>query len=319
MRVLITGGAGFIGSHLTEDLLKGSSQVIVLDNLSTGRYENIESFLTNKEFEFVEGSILDASLVDKLVEKSDSVFHLAAAVGVDLIVRKPLESLSTNIKGSEIVLDAALRYRKRILITSTSEIYGKNVNGPLKEDDDRILGSPLKTRWSYSTAKAVDEMLAYVYFKEKKLPTVIVRLFNTVGPRQTGTYGMVVPRFIEQALKNEPLTIYGTGRQTRCFIHVKDVVRALIKLINEPRATGEVFNIGSQEEISIAKLADEIIKITQSNSKVTFIPYAQAYEAGFEDMERRVPDTSKINKLIGFKSTFTIKEIIEDIIRHIRK
>src|SRR3990167_3096969 len=207
MRILITGGAGFIGSHLAEYLLQRKTQVIVIDNLSTGRYENIEHLLNNKEFEFVEGDILDVVLVDKLVEKVDCIFHLAAAVGVDLIVKKPLESLTTNIKGSEVILDAALRYRKKILITSTSEIYGKNINGPLKEDDDRILGSPLKTRWSYSTAKAVDEMLAYIYYKEKKLPAIIVRLFNTVGPRQTGAYGMVMPRFIEQALNNEPITV----------------------------------------------------------------------------------------------------------------
>ncbi len=212
MKVLITGGAGFIGSHLTEELLKQGNQVIVLDNLSTGRYENIEHLLGDDRFEFVEGTILDPVLVDKLSEKVDAIFHLAAAVGVDLIVKKPLESLTTNIKGSEIVLDAALRYRKKILITSTSEIYGKNVNGPLKEDDDRILGSPLKTRWSYSTAKAVDEMLAYIYFKEKKLHSVIVRLFNTVGPRQTGSYGMVMPRFIEQALNNKTITVDIGGR-----------------------------------------------------------------------------------------------------------
>ncbi len=318
MKILITGGAGFIGSHLIEELLKQNNQVIVLDNLSTGRYENIEQLLKNKNFEFVEGSILDVNLVDKLVEKVDTVFHLAAAVGVDLIVKKPLESLTTNIKGSEIVLDAALRYRKKILIASTSEIYGKNVNGPLKEDDDRILGSPLKTRWSYSTAKAVDEMLAYIYWKEKKLPTIIVRLFNTVGPRQTGAYGMVMPRFIEQALRNEPITVYGTGKQSRCFLHVKDAVGALMKLAGEARAIGEVFNIGSQEEISIEQLAKEIIKLNNSSSKIEYIPYDQAYEEGFEDMQRRVPDITKINKLIGFKPTYTLPEIIKDIVKYIK-
>jgi UDP-glucose 4-epimerase len=244
---------------------------------------------------------------------------LAAAVGVDLIVKKPLESLTTNIKGSEIVLDAALRYRHKILITSTSEIYGKNVNGPLKEDDDRILGSPLKTRWSYSTAKAVDEMLAFIYYREKKLPAVIVRLFNTVGPRQTGAYGMVMPRFIEQALKGEPLTVYGTGQQSRCFIHVNDVVKALIQLMAEPKAVGEVFNIGSQEEITIEGLADKILELTKSKSKIEYIPYETAYEEGFEDMQRRVPDTAKIRKLIGFKPTFTLPEIIQDIIDYLRR
>ena len=318
MRILITGGAGFIGSHLAEYLLQRKTQVIVIDNLSTGRYENIEHLLDNKEFEFVEGNILDVVLVDKLVEKVDCIFHLAAAVGVDLIVKKPLESLTTNIKGSEIILDAALRYRKKILITSTSEIYGKNINGPLKEDDDRILGSPLITRWSYSTAKAVDEMLAYIYYKEKKLPAIIVRLFNTVGPRQTGAYGMVMPRFIEQALNNEPITVYETGKQSRCFLHVKDAINALIKLIAHPKAVGEVFNIGSQDEISIEQLARKIINLTKSSSKIKYIPYAQAYEEGFEDMQRRVPDISKINKLIGFKPTYTLPGIIKDIVKYLK-
>lgn len=318
MKILVTGGAGFIGSHLTEDLLRRDNQVIVIDNLSTGRYENIEHLLDNKDFEFVEGNILDVTLVDKLVEKVDHIFHLAAAVGVDLIVKKPLESLTTNIKGSEIVLEGALRYRKKILITSTSEIYGKNVNGPLKEDDDRILGSPLKTRWSYSTAKAVDEMLAHIYYKEKKLPTIIVRLFNTVGPRQTGAYGMVMPRFIEQALKNEPLSVYGSGKQSRCFLHVRDVVSALIKLTEELQASGEVFNIGSQEEISIEQLAKYIINLTKSSSKIEYIPYEQAYEEGFEDMQRRIPDISKIRKFIGFEPTYTLSEIIKDTIDYLK-
>ena len=318
MKILVTGGAGFIGSHLTEELLKQKHQLIALDNLSTGRYENIEGLLKNSSFEFVEGDILDANLVDKLVEKIDAIFHLAAAVGVDLIVKKPLQSLTTNIKGSEIVLEAALRYRKKILIASTSEIYGKNVNGPLKETDDRILGSPLKTRWSYSTAKAVDEMLAYLYFKEKKLPAIIVRLFNTVGPRQTGAYGMVLPRLVEQALSNKPITVYGTGKQSRCFLHVTDAVRALIGLIEEPRAVGEVFNIGSQEEITIEQLAKDIIKSVESKSGIVYIPYEQAYEEGFEDMQRRVPDIAKINKLIGFRPTFTLSEIVKDIIAYIK-
>jgi len=318
MQVLITGGAGFIGSHLIEKLLNHNNEVIVLDNLSTGRYENIEHLLKNKNFEFVEGDVLDVSLVDKLVEKIDSIFHLAAAVGVDLIVKKPLESLTTNIKGSEIVLDAALRYRKKVLITSSSEIYGKNLNGPLKENDDRILGSPLKSRWGYSTAKAVDEMLAYIYWKEKRLPTIIVRLFNTVGPRQTGAYGMVMPRFISQALKNEPITVYGTGKQSRCFLHVKDVVEVLSKLIDEPKAIGEVFNIGSQEEVTIEELAKKIIKITNSKSKIKYLAYEKAYEEGFEDMQRRIPDITKINKLIGFKPTFILPEIIEDIVKYLK-
>ena len=318
MRALITGGAGFIGSHLADELIKKGHRVIVLDNLSTGRMENIAHLGKNENFELVAGTILDETLVDKLAEKCDVIYHLAAAVGVELIVKRPLESLTTNIKGSEIVLEMAYRYHKKILITSTSEIYGKNVNGPLKENDDRILGSPLKTRWSYSTAKAVDEMLAYVYWKEKDVPSIIVRLFNTVGPRQTGHYGMVMPRFIAQALRDEPLTVYGNGKQSRCFIHVKDVVGALIELIKEPKAVGEVFNIGSQEEITIENLAGEIIKLTNSKSKIEYIPYEKAYESGFEDMQRRMPDTAKIEKLIGFRQTYTLPEIIKDIVKYLK-
>jgi len=317
MRVLITGGAGFIGSHLSEAYLKRGDEVVVLDDLSTGRIENVAHLRGNPGFQLVVGTILNESLVDKFVEKCDVIFNLAAAVGVELIVKKPLESLTTNIKGSETVLDMASRYNKKILITSTSEIYGKNVNGPLKETDDRILGSPLKARWSYSTAKAVDEMLAYVYWKEKQVPAVIVRLFNTVGPRQTGAYGMVVPRFIGQALKDEVITVYGSGKQSRCFVHVRDVVQALMKLVEEPKAVGEVFNIGSQDEITIEELARTIIKITRSKSKIKYIPYEKAYEEGFEDMQRRVPDTAKINKLIGFKPSFTLPEIIKDILKYL--
>ena len=318
MKALITGGAGFIGSHLTDEFINSKHQVIALDNLSTGKLQNVTHLENSPNFELVVGTVLNESLVDKLVEKCDVIFHLAAAVGVELIVKEPLESLTTNIKGSEIVLEMANRYHKKILITSSSEIYGKNVNGPLKEDDDRILGSPLKVRWSYSTAKAVDEMLAYVYWKEKKVPSIIVRLFNTVGPRQTGAYGMVMPRFISQALKNEPITVYGTGKQSRCFVHVKDVVKALTKLIEEPKAVGEVFNIGSQEEITIEQLAKEIVKITKSNSKIEFIPYEKAYEEGFEDMQRRVPDITKINNLIGFRPTYALPEIIEDIVKYLK-
>lgn len=318
MNALITGGAGFIGSHLSEELIRAGHKVAVLDDLSTGRLENVSGLKDNPDFELIIGTILNDELMDKLVERCDIIFHLAAAVGVELIVKRPLDSLTTNIKGSEIVLDMADRYRKKILITSTSEIYGKNVNGPLKENDDRILGSPLKTRWSYSTAKAVDEMLAYVYWKEKGVPSIIVRLFNTVGPRQTGAYGMVMPRFVSQALKNEPVTIYGSGKQSRCFLHVKDAVNTLVRLIDEPKAIGEVFNVGSQEEISIEQLANQIIKMTASKSKIEYIPYEKAYEEGFEDMQRRVPDINKIKKLTGFSPTATLSEIIKDIVNHIK-
>ena len=316
MKVLITGGAGFIGSHLGERLLKENNKVIALDNLSTGSLFNILHLKDNKKFEFVEGSILNEVLVDKLVERCDMIFHLAAAVGVQLIVKHPLESLVTNIKGSEIVLDMANRYRKKILITSTSEIYGKNTNGPLKEEDDRILGSPLKSRWSYSTAKAVDEILAYLYFKEKNVPSIIVRLFNTVGPRQSASYGMVIPRFIKQALKNDNITVYGTGNQTRCFLHVQDAVEALVKLSKNPKSIGEVFNIGSQEEISIKALAERVVKMAESSSKIDLIPYNEAYEEGFEDMQRRVPDVSKINSLVGFEPRFNLGHIIKEVIAY---
>ncbi len=314
MKALITGGAGFIGSHLADELIKRGYQVAILDNLSTGRYENISHLEGNTNFQLVIGTILNEALIDKLVERCDIVFHLAAAVGVDLIVKKPLESLSTNIKGSEIVLDMVHRYHKKVLITSTSEIYGKNTNGPLREDDDRVLGSPLKVRWGYSTAKAVDEMLSYVYWKEKSVPTVIVRLFNTVGPRQTGAYGMVIPRFVGQALRGEDITVYGTGKQSRCFLHVKDAVYALIKIIEHPEAVGKVFNIGSQEEITIENLAKKIIELTKSKSRIVYIPYNEAYEEGFEDMQRRVPDITRARELIGFRPTVDLEGIIKDVV-----
>ena len=316
MKILITGGAGFIGSHLCEKLLSMNNEVTILDNLSTGRYENVAHLKEKPNFNLVVGSILDEKLVDKLCEKTDVIFHLAAAVGVELIVRHPLESLTTNIKGSEIVLDMAQRYNKKVLITSTSEIYGKNTNGPLKENDDRILGSPLKSRWGYSTAKAVDEMLAYVYWREKGLPTIIVRLFNTVGSRQTGAYGMVIPRFVTQALKDEALTVYGDGNQSRCFLHVRDAVDALVKLMQNPKAQGEVFNVGSQEEITIKELAEKVIRLTRSNSRIIYIPYDQAYEEGFEDMQRRVPDISKIQKLIGCRLTINLEGILKSVIEY---
>ncbi len=319
MKVLITGGAGFIGSHLADELMGGGNEVTVLDDLSTGRFENIEHLDGNKNFRFVEGTILNEALVDKIVEKCDVVYHLAAAVGVDLIVKKPLESLITNIKGSEVVLDMVHRYHKKVLITSTSEIYGKNTNGPLKEDADRILGSPLKARWGYSTAKAVDEMLAYIYWREKKVPSVIVRLFNTVGPRQTGAYGMVIPRFVTQALKNEDITVYGDGKQSRCFLHVKNVVGALIKLMNNEKAVGNVFNVGSQEEITIEELARKIVKTTKSSSKIVYIPYDKAYEEGFEDMQRRVPDITKVKDAIGFNPTVGLEQIIRDVVKYYKK
>ncbi len=319
MKGLITGGAGFIGSHLAEALLRRGDEVAVLDNLSTGRFENISHLHGQPRFQMVTGTILNEPLVDKLIERCDTVFHLAAAVGVELIIKKPLESMMTNIRGSEIVLEMAHRYRKKVLVASTSEIYGKNVNGPLREDTDRVLGSPLKSRWSYSTSKAVDEILAYVYWKEKGVPTVIVRLFNTVGPRQSGAYGMVIPRFVGKALAGEPLEVHGSGRQSRCFVHVRDVVDALVKLMEHPRAIGEVFNLGSQEEVTIQELATRVIRITGSRSKIVSVAYEDAYEEGFEDMPRRVPDISKIQALVGFAPTMTLDQIIESVVQSMRQ
>jgi len=314
VKVLITGGAGFIGSHLAEALLEEGHEVTLLDDLSTGRLENVARLEGNPQFHIVVGDILNEFLVDKLVERADWVFHLAAAVGVELIVKDPLRSLMTNIKGSEIVLENVYRYHRKVLITSTSEIYGKNVNGPLKENDDRILGSPLKSRWSYSTSKAVDEILAFVYWKEKKVPTIIVRLFNTVGPRQTGYYGMVIPRFVDQALKGEDVTVYGTGAQSRCFLYVKDATNAMIRLMENSEAVGQVFNLGSQEEITIRDLAERVIQLTGSSSRIIYVPYDEAYEEGFEDMQRRVPDTAKAHRLIGFKPSANLDEILRMVI-----
>ena len=310
MRALVTGGAGFIGSHLVERLLERGDHVIVLDNLSTGRHQNVEHLLGHPRFEFVLGSILNTDLLDDVVSRADSVFHLAAAVGVELIVEKPLESLTTNIRGSENVFEKAHKYGARVLVASTSEIYGKNTSDRLQEDDDRILGSPLKSRWSYSEAKAIDEILAYTYWKQKGLDTVIVRLFNTVGPRQTGHYGMVLPRFVNQAIRGDSLTIYGDGKQTRCFCYVGDVVAAMMALIDHADAYGKVFNIGGDEEVSIEELAGRVIAVVGSSSRVRFVSYEEAYEEGFEDMERRVPDTTRAREAVGFRSTVGLDEII---------
>ena len=313
MRVLITGGAGFIGSHLTDLLLSQDHEVVILDDLSTGRHDNIRQHLGDPRFDFVLGSVLDASLTEDVVRRSDIVVHLAAAVGVELIVGKPLESLATNIRGSEIVLETAHRHGRKVLVASSSEIYGKNDSDLLTEEDDRILGSPLKTRWSYSEAKAIEEVLAFAYWREKGLPTVIVRLFNTVGPRQVGHYGMVLPRFDEQSLSGQPKTIYGDGTQRRCFCHVTDVVAALNLLLRSSEAEGQVFNVGSQEEISIRGLAERVLAVTGSASDILTIPYDEAYEYGFEDMPRRVPDTKRIRGLVGWIPTRDLDGIIKDV------
>ena len=311
-RYLITGGSGFIGSHLTDALLARDDSVVVLDNLSTGRLENLRP---HPNLRFVHGSVLDELMVDELVHRCDVVVHLAAAVGVKLIVEQPLRSLTTNIRGSEIVIEAAHRYRKKILITSTSEIYGKNSSGALREDADRILGSPAVVRWAYSTAKAVDEILANAYHKERGLPTIIVRLFNTVGPRQSPSYGMVIPSLVRQALSAVPLSVFGDGTQTRCFAHVADVVDALLKLLDEDAAVGETFNIGSGDEVSIMELAKLIIEFTGSTSGIDLVPYSEAYERGFEDMTRRVPDTAKLSALTGWVPRRSLDEILTEIIR----
>ena len=314
MRALITGGAGFIGSHLADRLLGRGDQVILLDDLSTGRLTNIEHLNDRTDTEFVLGSVLNADLVDHVASKVDVVYHLAAAVGVNLIVEKPLESLMTNIRGTETVIEKAHKYGKRTLVMSTSEIYGKNTSDSLSEDDDRILGSPLKSRWSYSEAKAIDEILAYTYWREKGLETVIIRLFNTVGPRQTGSYGMVITRFIGQALKNQPITIFGDGTQTRCFCHVSDIVDGSLALSEHPEAFGKVFNLGGNQEISIGDLARMVIGLAGSDSELEYIPYDAAYEEGFEDMTRRVPDTTRARELVGFESSINLEDIIRSVI-----
>ena len=318
MKSLITGGAGFVGSHLADRLVERGDQVILLDDLSTGRFANIEHLIGGPTVEFVLGSVLNADLVDHVVSKADVVYHLAAAVGVNLIVEKPLESLMTNIRGTETVVEKAHKYDRRLLLTSTSEIYGKNTSDKLSEDDDRILGSPLKSRWSYSAAKAIDEILAYTYWREKGLETIIARLFNTVGPRQTGSYGMVMPRFVGQALRNQPITIFGDGTQTRCFCHVNDVVGGLVSLAAHPEAIGKVFNIGGSQEISICDLAKRIIELSGSKSQLEFIPYDVAYETGFEDMVRRVPDTDRARRLVGFETSFDLDDMIRSVITEYR-
>jgi UDP-glucose 4-epimerase len=314
VKYLITGGAGFIGSHLAERLIARGDEVVILDNLSTGSNKNLVAIAS--KIKFKSGDILDKPLIEKLVSESDYVVHLAAALGVFNIVNKPLESLRTNLQGSEIVLEACDKYKKPILIASTSEIYGKNDKVPLNEEDDRLIGHPLKSRWSYSEAKAVDESLAYFYYLENKLPIRIVRFFNIVGPRQVGHYGMVVPRFVSAALKNEPLSVYGSGDQIRCFCHVKDAVRGLLLVMDSDQAVGQVFNIGNSEQISIMALAQKVIAVTGSKSKIEKIAYEQAYPQGFEDMQRRVPDISKIGKILGWQPQINLEQIIKDIAAH---
>jgi UDP-glucose 4-epimerase len=312
-KVLVTGGAGFIGSHLCEALLRQDDEVVVVDDLSTGRMENILHLQEKKGFHFVEGSILDFPLLESVIKKVDSVFHLAAVVGVERIIAVPVEAIEINVLGSHNVLTLASRYNKLCLITSTSEVYGKSTKQPFTEDDDVVYGPTTKSRWSYACSKAIDEFLGLAYHNTQNLPVVIARLFNTTGPRQTGRYGMVLPRFVEQALRGEPITVFGSGRQTRCFADVSDVVRALLLLAEHPAAVGQVFNVGNPEEISIGELAKLVKKQTRSESEIKWIPYDEAYQPGFEDMERRVPNIAKASRL-GYTPKIKLREIISRVV-----
>ena len=315
-KALITGGAGFIGSHLAESLLDRGWAVEVIDDLSTGSIDNIAHLKNNPHFSYVLDTAMNRPVMLELVDRADVVFHLAAAVGVQLIVESPVRTIETNIKISELVLELSAQKRKPLLLASTSEVYGKLNRQKFNEEDDLVLGATSRSRWCYAASKIIDEFLARAYFVEKKLPTVVVRLFNTVGPRQTGQYGMVVPRFVQQALSGDPITVYGDGTQQRSFTWVGDVVEALIELIQNPKAWGEVFNIGQYKEISMLELANLVKQMTESKSEIVFVSYDQAYEAGFEDMHRRLPDLAKIEELVGYKPTLDLREMLERIIAY---
>ena len=319
MKVLITGGAGFIGSHLAEALLEKGDEVFIIDDLSTGSVGNIEHLQNNSRFHYFFDTIMNRFLMAELIDRTDIVFHLAAAVGVRLIVESPVRTIETNVKGMEIVLELARKKKKKVVVASTSEVYGKSTRIPFCENDDLVMGATNKGRWSYACSKALDEFLALSYWKEHQCPTIVVRLFNTVGPRQTGQYGMVIPRFASQALKNQPITVYGTGKQSRCFTWVGDVVKALVQLSQHPGAVGNVFNIGSSQEITIADLAHLVKSLTESSSEIVFVPYDEAYEAGFEDMDRRVPSIEKIQALIGYKPSLDISGILNRVVQHLRQ
>lgn len=318
MRYLITGGAGFIGSHLSERLLADGHEVVVIDDLSTGSIANIAHLKESKNFEYHIETVMNRPFLAELIDSSDAVFHLAAAVGVRLIVESPVRTMNTNIRATEYVLEFAEKKKRKVLIASTSEVYGKSSAVPFREDGDLVSGPTTKGRWSYACSKAIDEFYGLAYWKEKKTPVVIARLFNTVGPRQTGRYGMVVPNFVRQALAGEAITVFGDGTQRRCFMHVKDCAWALSELIEEPRAVGEIFNIGCQEEVSIGELARRVKEKTGSESPVVLIPYSQAYEEGFEDMLRRVPDTDKISRMIGYRPSYALDHILDDVISYHR-
>ncbi len=319
MHVLITGGAGFIGSHLAEALLAAGQQVTAVDDLSTGRYENVAHLAGRADFQFVLETMANEVVMDRLVSECDLIYHLAAAVGVKLIVEQPVRTIETNILGTAMVLKLARRYRRKVLLASTSEIYGKSEDGPYREDGDRLLGPTTRSRWSYSDSKAVDEFLALAYHREYGIETVIPRLFNTIGPRQTGAYGMVVPRFVRQALRGEPLTVYDDGQMTRCFCNVRDVVRALTSLADCSAAVGEIFNVGSTEEIAMLDLARRVIARSGSASEIRFVPYAEAYESGFEDMRHRVPDIRKIQTVVGWEPRVSLDESLDEVIEYERQ
>jgi UDP-glucose 4-epimerase len=316
MKALITGGAGFVGSHLAEHLLDEGHHVLVLDNLSTGSIDNIAHLKKRAGFDYTIDSVANEQLLAEMIDRSDVVFHLAAAVGVKLIVEQPVHTIETNVHGTEVVLKHASKKRKLVFVASTSEVYGKSAAVPFREDADLVLGPSEKHRWAYACSKLIDEFLALAYWKERRLPVVVVRLFNTVGPRQTGQYGMVLPNFVRQALNGDPITVFGDGTQSRSFTYVGDVVDALAKLAGDPRAVGQVYNIGSTEEITIRDLALRVRAVTGSQSAITFVPYDEAYEAGFEDMPRRVPDIAKIRQLIGFEPRVPLDEIIRRVVQH---
>jgi UDP-glucose 4-epimerase len=318
LRALITGGAGFIGSHLADTLLGGGHQVVVLDNLATGSIDNITHLKGRAGFDYHIDSVTNEPLLAELIDRSDVVFHLAAAVGVKLIVEQPVHTIETNVHGTEVVLKHANKKKKLVVIASTSEVYGKSGAVPFREDADLVMGATTKHRWAYACSKAIDEFLALAYWKERKLPVIIVRFFNTVGPRQTGQYGMVIPNFVRLALAGEPITVFGDGTQSRSFTHVTDVVGALVKLVVEPQAIGQVINIGCSEEVTINALAERVKALTRSSSTIRWIPYDQAYDSGFEDMPRRVPDLSKISAMIGYRTRFTLDDILADVIEYFR-
>ena len=319
MRYLLTGGAGFIGSHLAERLLHEGASVTVIDDLSTGSIDNVAHLKAHPRFHYVVASVFEKSLLAELIDEADVIVHLAAAVGVRLIIDSPVRTIETNVHGTELVLNLAAKKQKRVLVASTSEVYGKSNKVPFREDDDLLLGPSIKARWSYACSKALDEFLAIAHWREKALPVTVVRLFNTVGPRQTGRYGMVIPNFVQQGLSGKPITVYGDGTQSRCFTHVRDVVWALAKLALEPRAIGEVFNVGSDHEVTINGLAALVRGMTGARSEIVHVPYEQAYAGGFEDMQRRVPDVGKLARLTGYAPRHDLRDVLRDVIDHMRR